>query len=237
MKIAPAPLTGLGLLACLLAACTLQTNTVVQPTGAGELRTEVGLTAADQQVLRTIASSPEQFCRDLQASQLLPAGATVSVEQRGLDVWCVLGLPFADLNELQSLYSEMEGVSVNSLLISDGVFTYDVEVEVLGSLLAEFGPMSPTIRWQVTMPGRVLSHNADQSAGRTVSWSLATDEPLRAQATSELAGGDGLWAIGQPNALLAGALILFICCLTGIGAALGVAAIVLVRRRRPTVVL
>src|SRR5262245_10216037 len=81
-----------------LAACTFQVNTTVTTRGAGEIRSEIGFTAGDKETLKTLGTSPDKFCADAQSGGDLPADAPVTVEERGDETWCVVTVPFADLD-------------------------------------------------------------------------------------------------------------------------------------------
>jgi len=202
--------------ALLLAACTIQVNTTVQPSGAGELRTEMGFNQADQEALSGIGASPEEFCADMQSEEDLAEDVPVTVEERGDEIWCIVTVPFADLNELRELYAGMGGITVNRLELSGDQFIYDVDVEFAAEEAEGMGALELSYRWQVTMPGGVASHNAQEADGRTLTWEVGLGETINAQATSSLGGGDG-GLLQSPSGLgptewILIALALFFCC-------------------------
>jgi hypothetical protein len=216
----------------LLSACTLQANTVVTPGGAGELRVEIGMTAVEQQMMRSLGNSPDAICRELQTMAELPEGTTMGVEERGMELWCVFGRPFADLDELAFLYADMGWATVNQLSIVDEVFTYDIQAQALGMDLPDIPLAGIDVRWQVTMPGRILNHNAERVSGATLSWSLATDQPMRMQATSDLSGGVQPVTFAANRLTWLAAAILLVCCCGALAAAAGAGVLLFTRRRR-----
>jgi hypothetical protein len=229
--------TGLVGAALLLAACTIQVNTTVQPSGAGELRTEMGFNQADQEALSGVGASPEQFCADMQSDEGLGDEAPVTVEERGDEIWCVVTVPFADLAELRELYAGMGGITVNTLEVSGGEFAYEVQVEFAADQAEGMALADLSYRWQVTMPGRVSSNNADETDGSTLTWNVGLGETITAQATSSLSsGGGGLLdstsGLGPVEWILIGLGLFFCCGLLVI--VVGLAAYFIMRNRKKT---
>jgi hypothetical protein len=218
--------------AVLVSACTFQFNTSVEQSGAGQFRTEVGFNQADQEGLTTLGMSPEQFCEDMQTSEDLPVESPITVEERGDEVWCVVTVPFADLGELQQLYAGMQGVRVNELALTGDGFVYDVDVEFSETDTGEFGDVAVDLRWQVTMPGSITSHNAEEADGNTLTWNLALGQAANARATSEfgqlLPALPGTSGLGRTELILIG--LFSLCCCGGLVAALGAGAFFLMRR-------
>ncbi len=202
--------------ALLLAACTIQINTTVQSSGAGELRTEMGFNQADQEALSGIGASPEEFCADMQSEENLAEDVPVTVEERGDEVWCVVTVPFTNLDELRELYAGMGGITVNRLEMSGDQFFYDVDVEFAAEEAEGMGALELSYHWQVTMPGAVAFHNAQQADGRTLTWEVGLGETINAMASSSLGGGGaGLLpdasGLGPIEWILIG-LAAFFCC-------------------------
>jgi len=220
--------------AVLLAACTIQINTTIQPDGAGELRTEMGFSPVDQEALSGIGTSPEDFCADMQSQENPDQEAPVRVEERGDEVWCVVTLPFSSLDELRDLYAGMGGVTINTLAMSSGELVYDVQVEFAEEEAEGFGQVDLSYLWQVTMPGLVSTHNADSADGSTLTWEVGLGETINAQAASSLSGPEifspGAGGLGWTELTL----IVFglLCCCGLLVVAAGAAAYLLVRRRQ-----
>lgn len=228
----------LAAVALLLSACTFQFNTALQADGSGEFRTEVGFTKAEQDALSTVGSSPKQFCQDMSNNQNL-GQAPIRVEERGDEVWCVIALPFANLDELRTIYTNMQGVTVNTLSRTGDRFIYDVDINLSSPDTPELGDFKAEYSWQVVMPGTVAEHNADSANGSTLNWDLATNEPVNARAVSTLGGGLGGDGVGLPALgglsrmqWLIGGLLILCACGAGVGG-LGTGAFLLVRRRQP----
>jgi hypothetical protein len=226
-------------LALLLAACTFQFNTRVEEDGAGALRTEIGFDFLDQQGLSGLGLSPEEFCRDLQTGEGLPVDAPVTVEERGSEVWCIVTFPFQDLAELQEIYANMGGVVVNELSLTDSEFVYDVDLEFTGTEAGDLElPEVPiTFRWQVTLPGAITDHNADEADGNTLSWEMSLGQAVNARARSDLTREPvtpllpGQPRLGRTELILLG--LLSLCCCTALVGALGAGAFFVLRRRKP----
>jgi hypothetical protein len=224
-------------LSLLLAACTFQFNTRVEEDGAGALRTEIGFDFFDQQGLSGLGLSPEEFCRDLQTGEGLPVDAPITVEERGSEVWCIVTFAFQDLAELQEIYANMGGVAVNELTLTDTEFVYDVDLEFTGTEAGDIElPEIPiTFRWQVTLPGLITDHNADEADGNTLSWEMSLGQAVNVHARSDLTrqpvapllpGQDGG---SRVPVLVLG--LLGLCCCTALVGALGAGAFFLLRRR------
>jgi hypothetical protein len=223
-------LLGLGTLALVLTACTINFNTVIQPDGSGIWKTEFGLNEQDISMLESSGSSAEQFCNDMESD--LPEGGSIALEERGQERWCVASAPFATLDDLRTIYEEMDGVTVNALAIEGGEFVYDLVVDMSSEGNSPMGGFTPSMTWIVTAPGRVIETNATQQDGQQLSWSMTTDQPLSATVRSNTtAGGLALPGLDNPrNAIIAAGLGL--CCCTAVLGGAGGGAFVLVRRRQ-----
>lgn len=228
-RLRPLPLLLLGLL---LAACTFQVNTTLSPSGAGELRSEIGFNDTDKEMLKTIDTSPEQFCTDAQTDGDLPAGSPVTLEERGDETWCVVIVPFASLDELRELYAPMAGLTINQLELTATSFTYDVDIAFTGDQGTEFGAESALFRWQVTPPGTVTDHNADEVEGNTYIWNLGIGESVNAHLTTTISPVQALGGAGGglPNWLIP--TVIGLCCCLLLLVAVVVVVVVVMRRRQ-----
>jgi hypothetical protein len=226
-------------LALLLGACTFQFNTRVEDDGAGSLRTEIGFDFFDQQGLSGLGLSPEEFCRDMQTGEGLPVDAPITVEERGSEVWCIVTFPFQDLAELQEIYANMGGVAVNELTLTDTEFIYDVDLAFTGTEAGDVPlPEIPiTFRWQVTLPGAITDHNADEADGNTLSWEMSLGQAVNVHARSDLTRPPvtplipGQPGLGRTELVLFG--LLGLCCCTALIGALGAGLFFVLRRRKP----
>jgi len=216
----------------LLAACTFQVNTTVTPSGAGELRSEIGFTQSDKDMLKTLDTSPEKFCDEAQTGGDLPAGSPVTLEERGDETWCVVTVPFKDLAELRTVaYDSMEGLTINELELTPTSFTYDVDIAFTGDQGSQLGADQAIFRWQVTAPGTITENNADEVDGNTLTWNLGIGESINVRVVSAispvdaLVGGSGLpgWVIPA---------VIGLCCCLLLLVAVVMVVVVVMRRRQ-----
>lgn len=196
------------LLALFLSACSFNVTTVVESDGSGTWKTEIGFNAEDQALLSSFGMGASEVCQEMQADGELPAGAQISTEERDGSIWCVVEQSFATLAELRQLHSEGDGITVNRLEILDDQFYYDLSLDMRdaeASLeeMQELGEFALDFTWQLTVPGKVVSHNADAISGNTLTWNLTPGTIISLQAESNLSSGSGgsTW------------LILLLCCL------------------------
>lgn len=219
----------LATLALVLTACTVNFNTIIEPDGSGLWQTEVGLNPQDIDILESSGSTVDQFCNDLEVD--VPEGASVVLEERGDERWCVAPTPFASLDELRAIYSDMDGMTIHALALEGDEVVYDIELDLVAGESGLMGALTPNMSWVLTMPGRVLEHNAHAQDGRHLTWDMQTDKPLVATARSSARAGPALPNLGTVGGamLTAG---LGLCCCTGLLGALGGGAFVFLRRRQ-----
>ncbi|MCL4871195.1 MAG: DUF3153 domain-containing protein [Anaerolineae bacterium] len=194
------------LLALFLSACSFNVTTVVESDGSGTWKTEIGFNAEDQALLSSFGMGASEVCQEMQADGELPAGAQISTEERDGSIWCVVEQSFATLAELRQLHSEGDGITVNRLEILDDQFHYDLSLDMRdaeASLeeMQELGEFALDFTWRLTVPGKVVSHNADAISGNTLTWNLTPGTIISLQAESDLSSGGSTW------------LILLLCCL------------------------
>jgi hypothetical protein len=207
--------------ACLLAACQFQAFTTIQANGSGELRTEVGFTAEERQNLEEQSedSGSQDFCNSSKDS----AGVTVTEEQRGNETWCVTTTKFDNLDELQKLYEEKKGLTINRLEIVDNKFYYDIEIDT-ASESSDFSTFN-AITWTVTLPGTPSYYNTEQVKGNTITW---TPEPR--SGTVNFRAESAVNKSGLAPSLLINLGIML--CLCGVAVLGGVGGFFLMRRSR-----
>ena len=165
MKIRPIHilLSILGVL--LLAGChKLEATTLIEPDGSGELRMGIGFSQEERTNLEEQNPNQQDFCNTSQSSPSI----TVIEEPRGDETWCINIMRFNDLDELRELYGQQEGITINRLEISDGVFYYDIDVD-MSSEDSGFSVLTE-MTWSVVLPAAPVSHNADQVDGNTLTW-------------------------------------------------------------------
>jgi hypothetical protein len=219
-----------GLLAAgllLVAGCKVNALTTVKSDGSGEFRAEMGFTADEVKQFGQLSSggSPDICNTAQQGGQSMPPGTTFKQEQRGDETWCVAAAPFASMDELRKMYTDMSNVTVQQLDIKAGKFTYDVSLDLSqeGSAPA---PVQAT--WQLTMPGAVGANNADKADGSTLTWNLTPGK------TVELKAESGLGGLSLPFSVPGWAYAVGVGCLCLVVLIVIVVVVVVLLRRRKT---
>jgi len=169
----------------LLAGChKLEATTKIEPNGSGELKMGAGFSAEERTNLEKQNPTQKDFCNTTQA----PPNTTITEEQRGDGTWCINITRFNDLDELRELYEQRTGIKINRLAISDGKFTYDVDLDTL-SEVSNFSALTE-ITWSVVLPGTPLTHNADDVVANTLIWKPETKSGIvNLHAESEIPRG------------------------------------------------
>lgn len=209
-----------------VAGCKVNALTTVKADGSGEFRAEMGFTPAEVSQFGQLSSGGSQdICNTAQQSgQSIPPGTTFKQEQRGDETWCVAAAPFASIEELQKIYADMSGVTVQQLNIKDGTFTYDVSLDLSGE---GSSPVPVQATWQLTVPGAVGANNADKVDGSTLTWNLKPGKRVDLKAESGLGGLSLPFTVPAWVYLVVGA-----CLCLAVLIVIAVVVIVLVRRRK-----
>ncbi len=204
--------------ALLTAACKIETNfeAVINADGSGTLIAELGF---DEEAQELLLQGEDPFeGNDLSD---LP-GAETREETRGDMTYFIIEAPVDDVAELEQGLLQNE----NALLENFEITVTDTLVTVAGTASGEqlsseaegFDPelfedsVSANIR--ITMPGRILEHNADSQDGNTLTWAvplLGGDLDIQAQSdpTGSPAGDGGgfpIWLIALIAVVVVGAL-------------------------------
>ena len=227
-------------LVALLSACTTTVDTKLGTDESGSVATSLGMTAAELQSLSSLSGSGQDFCHSIQTSNGLPAQVTVHQEQRGDETWCVATQPFKDLNELRSIYGEFGNVQINQLAVTDGHFTYDINVDMTDLTTEGIDPsllnsVNLEFTWSLSLPGAIGDNNADSVNGKQLTWSLTPGEIAHLHAESvrsslpailpPVTGGSGSF----PNWLVL--VVIGLLCLGALIIVVAAVVFVLVRRR------
>jgi hypothetical protein len=197
----------LAAVALLTAACKIETNfgAVINPDGSGTVIAELGF---DDEAAELLLSGEDPFeGNDLSA---LP-GAETSEERRGDMTYYIIEAPFDDVSQLQDALVQND----NALLSGFDVTVTEDRVTVSGTASGDelssqaegFDPAvfeeSVSANIHITLPGRILSHNADQVDGNKLTWAVPLfggDLNIQAESdpTQEPAGDGGgfpIWVI------------------------------------------
>jgi len=180
-------IAGIAALAVLLAGCQVNFVTRIEPSGAGSLTTEVGLSADEVAQLKSFAGEAAASPCDAMTLQA-PDGSVAPgfvEEKRGEETWCVSTQTFEDGSELETLYRQLDGITIHELVEREGIFVYDIDVD----LQAPQGiPAVAAITWAVVLPGKIGDHNADRVDGPRLEWLLQPGETRRLTASSDQYG-------------------------------------------------
>lgn len=208
------------LVALVTSACKIETNfgAVINPDGSGTIIFEFGM---DDEAQGFLGDDPfeDQDLADL-------PGARQSTERRGdMTFWVVT----ADVDDITDFQDEIVGG--DSLLDSFSITITDSRVTVRGSASADdaFGGGDDmfdagmfedvvTANVRITMPGSIISHNADSQNGNELTWRVpVTGGTLDIQAESDptgspASGGGGfpIWLIVVLAAVVALAVVYFL---------------------------
>jgi hypothetical protein len=166
------------LLAIVAAACQIETNfgVVINADGSGRIVAEIGMDDEAQQFLLEGTDDPFEG-NDLSD---VP-NAVRRTETRGdMDFW-IVEVPVDDVTQIED---EVTGAD-NSLLTGFNVEISDTLVSVRGTAAAEdalgdgaegFDPSlmedSLSFNIRITLPGKILEHNADSREGNTLVWAV-----------------------------------------------------------------
>lgn len=220
----PVAMTCVGLA---LAGCEVTVLTQMEPSGAGTLTTEVGLTPDEVVQVQSFAGETGGVCLAFSMGTGEPAEAPAFEEDvRGEDTYCVARIPFESLGQLAGLYQQMEIATIRELSLSEGKLVYDLEIDAGGNgqIMMPVG-----ITWTLELPGKVGRHNADRVEGKRLIWSLEPGEVTEIQAASDVRGAALPLRLGESEAWILGA-IACLCC----GSVLVVVVLVVLVLRRKT---
>lgn len=213
------------LMALLATACQIETNfgVVVNADGSGIITAEVGMDDEAQQFFLQEGTDPFEG-NDLSE---VP-GAVQRTESRGdLDFW-IIEVPVDDVTQIEDEVTSAE----NSLLTGFDVEVTDTLISVRGTATAEdamgedaegFDPAvieeSISFNVRITLPGKILEHNADSREGNTLIWAVplfggTLDVQAQSDPSQPADGGGGggipIWVwIAIAAAVVAGAVYYF----------------------------
>lgn len=199
------------LLALVATACKIETNfgAIINADGSGTIVAEVGMDEEAQTFLLSGGTDP------FEGNDLADCvGARTREEQRGdLKFW-IIECDVTDITQFESTMTDTDNtflqtfdITVTDTLVTvHGVASAD---ETLGEQAGEFDPAvfedSISAHLNITMPGRIIDHNADDQDGNTLSWVIpvlggtldvsASSDPQGTPAGGGSDGGFPLWLI------------------------------------------
>jgi len=212
------------LLALVATACKLETNfgAVINADGSGTIIGEIGL---DDEAAELFFQGEDPF-EDNELAAV--PGARTRQERRGDLTFYIVEIDVDDITDAEQQMIDNE----SSLLSNLDITVSDNLVTVRGSASAEdslggdaegfdAGVLEDAISANVyfTMPGSILSHNADRQDGNTLFWEIpvlggtleiqAESDPTGTPASGGSSDGFPVWAYGIIAAVLLGALYYF----------------------------
>ena len=191
------------LLALVAVSCQIETNfgATINADGTGTVIAEIGLDEEAQGFFLEGGSDPFEGNEIAE----IPGAETRQEERNGL-TYFIVEVPVDDVTQVEDLLTGNE----NALLSGFDVQVTDTLVSVSGTATAAdtlgeqaegFDPQvfedSVSANISLTLPGKILSHNADSQDGNTLSWSVPIlGGELNIQAESDptgspSGGGDG----------------------------------------------
>ena len=198
------------LLALVATACKIETNfgAVIGADGSGTMVAEVGLDEEAQGFLLTDSTDPVEG-NDLAECE----GARTREENRGdLKFW-IIECDVDDITEFESMMSTSENTFIQdfNITVTDTLVTVSGTASAEDTLGSEAEGFDPTVfeesisaNLKITMPGRILEHNADSQSGNTLTWEIPVlggtlDVQASSDPTGNPAGGGGggfpIWLI------------------------------------------
>jgi hypothetical protein len=209
--------------ALITAACKIETNfaATIEADGTGVLVAELGFDDEAQDLLLQGGADP------FEGNDLAEVpGATTSEETRGDMTFYLIEVPFDDVEQLEQGLLGNENALVNTfdVTVTEDRVTVSgtADAETLGEQADGFDPAlfeeSVSASIKLTLPGRILSHNADSQDGNTLTWAVpifggTLDIQAESDPTQE-PGGDGggfpIWLIVLIVVVVVGAAAFFV---------------------------
>ena len=198
------------LLALVATACKIETNfgAVIGANGSGTMVAEVGMDEEAQGFLLTDTTDPFEG-NDLAECE----GARTREENRGDMKFWIIECDVDDITEFESMMSTSDNTFIQdfNITVTDTLVTVSGTASAEDTLGSEAEGFDPTVfeesisaNLKITMPGRILEHNADSQSGNTLTWEIPVlggtlDVQASSDPTGNPAGGGGggfpIWLI------------------------------------------
>lgn len=183
------------LAACLfLTGCTVSIVTTVNPNGSGELKIIYKLSEEDKKnFTQSGMTDAGKLCEGMVTmSESFSGQGTIKQEKHGSETWCVMGQAFGSLEEMTSKLNT-EGFTINTASIGNGRFVFDAVMNT-GESSSELNVGMPIgLTFELTLPGKVIRHNADKVKNYTLIWELALGQDNLIHVESGLEGRSTDW--------------------------------------------
>jgi hypothetical protein len=189
-----------------LTGCTVSIATTVDPNGTGEVKVIYKLSQDDQKTFsQSGMSDASKLCEGFSTMSQSFQGGTSSIKQEkhGSETWCVMSQAFGSLEEMRAKLNEQD-FTINTLAIQNGRFVFDATLNMgSGSSDSNLG-LPIGITYELTLPGKAISHNADKVKGYTLIWEMGMGQTKQIHAESGVEGRstDWLGLIQQPIVIL-----------------------------------
>jgi hypothetical protein len=208
--------------ALLTTACKVEINAnfEINADKTGTIALEMGIDDEFAEFMASMSDEPFDAAMIFEDIDLESGpGAVTSEERRGDMTFYIVTIPVDDITEPQSLGGEAtagltdditvtftdELVSVMAIVDTADAFGDSGELDMVPpEMLTE----SFAVNIRITMPGKILSHNADSQDGNTLTWNidLATGGALDIQAESDPRGSESsgipIWIFIAAGAVL-----------------------------------
>jgi hypothetical protein len=188
-------LFGMLLAACwFLTGCTVSIVTTVNPNGSGELEIIYKLSEEDKKTFTQSGTMDAgKLCEGMATmSESVPGQGTIKQEKHGSETWCVMGQAFGSLEEMRSKL-DTQGFTVNTASIDNGQFIFDATMNS-GDSSSELNMGMPIgLTFELTLPGKVIRHNADKVKSYTLIWEMGLGQVKQIHAESGLEGRSTNW--------------------------------------------
>jgi hypothetical protein len=183
------------LVACLfLTGCTVSIAATVNPNGSGVLKIIYKLSKDDQKTFtQSGMTDASKLCEGLATmSEGFPSQGSIKQEKHGNETWCVMSQAFKSLEEMRTNLNT-QGFSINTLSVGNGRFNFDATMNT-GTSSSEFNVGMPIgLTFELTLPGKAISHNADKVNGYTLIWDLSLGQVKQMYAESGVEGRSVNW--------------------------------------------
>jgi hypothetical protein len=203
-------------LALLTAACKIETNAVIDINAdrSGVVAVELGFDDEFMEFAAGMADEPVTEESVFEGNELAEIpGAQTSTEARGDMTFYIISVPVDDVTDI-----ERELGADDNQLAQDVEITFTDELVTVNATASGEGALADTggdagmippdqleesfaANLRVTMPGKILDHNADSQEGNTLTWAVPlTGGTVEVMAQSDPSGSEGgggfpIWAI------------------------------------------